>query len=462
MTTRQLLEIPFSPGRTGSGPATWGQRAIWDAVRRLPPADAPRYNIATAAPLDPGLPLPVLLTALERLLHLHDALHTRLLPGASGELRQAVDGAGTLGVHLWSAEGREDPAALGARLHAELAGRAFDTAAGWPLRIGAVAADGLVRHISLVLSHTAVDGAGMSRLVADLTALCVGAPAGPSAKPRTPARQPLEEAEFQASERGLRRDAAARRQVVRKLRLGPPRLFPPATGRPARFPNAVLRSPALARAVERVAARHRVSTGSVLLAATAAMTARLAGTTEAVLNVVVNNRFLPELADAVGVIAGDGPFRLPDATAEFGEVVRRTHAAAIGTYRHAYYDRAALDAETARLTAEGVPLADRSCVFNDTRELLPAAAAGEDRTTLTWPAEFEPRPGLTYALDALQSADALSLALTADPSVLPRSAMERFLYGIEELVLTEAGAAEAGAAEPSAGAATAGSPAGSA
>ncbi|MFD0410578.1 condensation domain-containing protein [Kitasatospora sp. NPDC127116] len=439
MTTRQLLEIPFSSGRTGSGPATWGQRAIWDAVRQLPPADAPRYNIATAAPLDPGLPLPVLLTALEQLLHLHDSLHTRLLPDEAGDLRQTVDGEGTLAVHLLTAGEGQDPAGQGARLHEELAAQAFDTAVQWPLRIGAVTAGGLVRHVSLVLSHTAVDGSGMSRLVADLAALCLGGSPEELAELRRSTRQPLEEAEFQTSDRGLQRDAAARKQFVRKLRLGPDRLFPPAAEQPARFPNAVLRSPALPRAVERVAARHRVSTGSVLLAATAAMTARLAGSTEAVLNVVVNNRFLPELADAVSVVAGDGLFRLPDATAEFGEVVRRTHAAAIGTYRHAYYDRSALAAEVARLTAEGVRLADRSCVFNDTRELLPVAAdPGEDRTTLTWPVEFEPRPGLTYALDVLQSAEALSLAMTADPSLLPRTAMERFLCGIEELILTEA------------------------
>ncbi|MEV7770392.1 condensation domain-containing protein [Kitasatospora sp. NPDC086791] len=460
MSTRQLLEIALSSGRAGSGPATWGQLAIWDAVRRLAPADAPRYNITTATPVDPGLPLPVVLGALEQLLRLHDSLHTRLLPGEDGGLRQVVDPDGTLAVEARSAAEGDDPAELGARLHEELATRPFDTAEQWPIRIGVVTVDGLVRYISLVLSHTAVDGAGMNRLVADLTALSLGRSADELAELREPARQPLEEAEFQTSERGVRRDTGARKQVVRKLRLGPPRLFPPAAegpaDGPALFPNAVLRSPALPRAVERVAAAHRVSTSSVLLAAAAAMTAELAGTTEAVLNVVVNNRFLPELADAVSVIAGDGLFHLPDATAEFGEVVRRTHAAAIGTYRHAYYDKLALAAEIERLTAEGTELADRSCVFNDTRELVPATAdPGDDRTTLSWPVEFEPRPGLTYALDALQSPEALSLAMTADPSVLPRPAMERFLYGMEELILTEARATAAAGATVTASAAPA-------
>ncbi|MFD8705272.1 hypothetical protein ACFV1W_22110 [Kitasatospora sp. NPDC059648] len=62
---------------------------------------------------------------------------------------------------------------------------------------------------------------------------------------------------------------------------------------------------------------------------------RLAGTTEAVLNVAVSNRCPPEPTNAVSLVAGGSPFHLPDATAEFGELVRRTHAAAIGTHRHA-------------------------------------------------------------------------------------------------------------------------------
>ncbi|WP_380283793.1 condensation domain-containing protein [Kitasatospora purpeofusca] len=455
MTTSRQLEIRFADGRSGSGPATWGQRAIWDIVNRLAPADRPRYNIATAAPLDPGLPLPAVLDALGHLLHLHDSLHTRLLPEPDGTgLRQHVDPAGRLTVHVRDCAadaGRDELGAVGGALHEELAGRPFDCATEWPIRAGLVVADGLARHISLVLSHTAVDGTGMGRLVRDLSELAVGTAPDAVRAARSP-RQPLEEAAFQTSERGLKRDANARAHTLRKLRSAPPRLFPPngahtraGTGSTERFPNAVLSSPALLRAVDTVAAAHRAGSSAVLLAAAAAMTARLAGRSDAVLQVVVNNRFLSGLTDAVSVVAGDALLHLPDVDGEFGEVVRRTHAASIAAYRHAYYDRRLLDAEVERLTAEQVPLADRSCVFNDTRELLPSGLAaqsaptgGEDgRTTLDWPVDFDPRPGLTYALDALSTPTALQLAMTADPAVLPRPAMERFLYGVEELVLTE-------------------------
>ncbi|AUY52851.1 condensation domain-containing protein [Streptomyces sp. CB01881] len=458
MTTSQQLEITFSSGRSGTGPATWGQQAIWDAVGRLSPADAPRYNITTAAPLEPGLPVPVVLDALTDLLHLHDSLHTRLHPDGEGRLRQTVDPEGRLPVHTRHGDGDSaELARTGAAFHDELAALPFDCATEWPVRVGLVVAGGLVRHISLVLSHTALDGAGMGRLAMDLTELSLGSSAE-AIRARRPAQQPLEEAAFQQSERGRRRDANARAHVLRKLRSGPPRLFPAARhDEPQPFPNAVLSSPALLRAVELVAAGHRASTSSVLLAATAVMTARLAGSSDAVLQVVVNNRFLPGLTAAVSVVAGDGLLHLPDADGEFAAVVRRTHAASIATYRHAYYDKRLLDEEIARLTAEHGPLADRSCIFNDTRDLVPPSlgepatpspgdaagtASGEPldpaRTTLGWPKEFEPRPGLTYALDALRTPDALQLAMTADGSVLPRPRMERFLYGIEELVVTEA------------------------
>ncbi|MFF2348323.1 condensation domain-containing protein [Kitasatospora sp. NPDC058115] len=467
MTTSRQLEIPFTAGRRGSGPATWGQRAIWGVVNRAAPADRPRFNITTAAPLDPGLPLPAVLDALGHLLHLHDSLHTRLLPGPDGTgLRQQVDPEGRLTVHVRdcaAGTGREELTAVGDALHEELAGLPFDCATEWPVRAGLVVADGLVRHISLVLSHTAVDGTGMGLLVRDLSELSLGAGPEDIRAARSP-QQPLEEAAFQTSERGLKRDANARAHALRKLRAAPVRLFPergaghPAggtagdtaagaagTGSGERFPNAVLSSPALLRAVETVAAAHRTGSSTVLLAAAAAMTARLAGRPDAVLQVVVNNRFLSGLTDAVSVVAGDALFHLHDADGDFGQAVGRTHAASIAAYRHAYYDRDLLDAEIERLTAEEVPLADRSCVFNDTRDLLPSSLAARAApvpdeagpTTLDWPVDFDPRPGLTYALDALSTPTALQLAMTADPAVLPRPAMERFLRGIEELILTE-------------------------
>ncbi|MGW4891844.1 condensation domain-containing protein [Kitasatospora sp. NPDC004240] len=447
MTTSTELEIALASGRSGAGPATWGQQAIWDTVSGLGPADAPRYNIVTAVPLEPGVPIPALLEGLRQLLMLHDGLRTRLRADDAGRLEQVVDAGGRLAVAVRRCA--DDPAEVaeaGRRLRDELAGQPFDVSEQWPIRAGFVEVAGLARHFTLALSHTAVDGFGMRCLVNNLTALVLGESAASLTRLR-PSLQPLEEAAFQVSERGQRRDARARQHWRRKLRLAPERLFPPA-GPAAPFPNAVLDSPALARAVPLVSAGLRVSTPSVLLGAAAAMSARLSGGSEAVMQVVVNNRFLPGLEHAVSVVAGDALFHLPDADGEFTEVLRRSHASSLAAYSHAYFNRRLLDQDVAELTGQG-PLADRSCILNDTLDLAPttrtAGPAGEEplkraleRTTLRWPVEFEPRRGLSFALDAARTPGSLELAMTADGSVLPRADVERFLRGMEELVVTAA------------------------
>ncbi len=456
MSTSRQLEIEFSSGRSATAPATWGQQAVWDAVRGLGPADAPRYNVSLAAPVDPGVPVAVVLDALRQLLHLHDSLHTRLREDDAGRLEQTVDAAGRLTVVTRQCTGAEDVAQDGALLLAELAGQPFDCTRDWPLRVGLVESAGLVRHLTFVLSHTAVDAWGLRRLAIDLTAIVQGDSAE-VIRERHPALQPVEEAAFQVSERGRRRDTNARRHWDRKLRLGPPRLFaPPAEDAGTlRFPNAVLNSPALARALEHVAAGHRVSSSAVLLAAASVMTARLSGAPAAVLQVVVNNRFLPGLADAVSTLASEGLFHLTDAAGPFADVVRRAHATSIATYRSAYYDKRLLDRDIARITADGGTVADRSCFFNDTRDLMPSQPPGpagpqepaeppesleraRARTTLSWPVEFEPRGNVSYALDALAAPGSLELSMTADSTVVPRPDMERFLYGMEDLVVAEA------------------------
>ncbi|WP_329493252.1 condensation domain-containing protein [Kitasatospora herbaricolor] len=452
MSTTRQLEIGLSSGRSGTGPATWGQQAIWDTVRGLGPADAPRYNVSLAAPVDPGVPLAPVLDALGQLLELHDSLHTRLSQDDDGRLRQTVDGDGRLTVHVRECADGEEVTAAGRQQLAELAGQPFDVAREWPVRVGLVESGGQVRHLAFVLSHTAADAWGLRRLATDLTAIVLG-DTPQALGERFPALQPLDEAAFQAGDRGRRRDANARQHWQRKLALGPERLFPlPAlAGTPAApFPNALLNSSALARAVPMVAAEHRVSPSSVLLAAASAMTARLTGAPDALLQVVVNNRFLPGLAHAVSTVAAEGLFRLPDAGGEFTDVLRRTHAASIATYRSAYYDKRLLDQDIADLAERDGVVADRSCFFNDTRDLMPAEpdpergpAAGpldreRSRTTLSWPVEFAPRANVSYALDAVQAPGALELSMTADGAVLPRPDMERFLYGMEELVVEAA------------------------
>lgn len=456
------LELAFSSGRSGSGAATWGQQAIWNVVRDLG-GDAVRYNVCAGGAVEPGLPTAQVVEALRDLITLHDSLRTTLHSDGPNGLVQRVHGSGkaALVVRRCEADAVEHEAAS---LLGRLAAAPFDFEHEWPARFGAIESGGLVRHMVFVLSHTAADAWGLRHLVEDMSALSHG---GMSPRQLVRARpdrlQPLEEAQYQASDRGRRQDAAARRHWRGKLALRPkhqfraepdaatPGVAAPDLGVALMFPNAALDSPALALALRKVTAAHAVSASSVLLAAASAMTARLSGSADAVFQVVVNNRFLPGLDGAVSTVAQEGIFHLPDAAGDFRPLLRRAFGSSLSAYRNAYYHKASLERDMAQLREQHGDVCDLTCFFNDTRGVTPQAPGSPDepsdnaaiekarsRTTLRWPVEFEPRRGVSLALDVVDAPGSAALSMTADSTLIPKPRMERFLYGIEDLVVTEA------------------------
>lgn len=438
--TDRRLEFGFSSGRAGSGPATWGQHKIWDVVRNLG-TDAARYNVTGGTPLSPALPLQRVEQLVAELVLFHDSLRTRLHQADSG-LDQVVHASGAVPVVLRPAG--EDVTETAYALYHELQGQTFDCANEWPLRVGLVESGGLIHYVIFSLPHTASDGWGLRNLLADLMFLLDG---GALTEQR---QQPLEEAAFQVSDRGKRRDAAARRSWLDKLESGPLSAFPANAGKPPseKFPNANLNSPALALALDYLAADLAVSPSAVLLATAAASAYRVSGVSEAVFQVVVNNRFLPGLANGVNVVANEGLFYLPGTGNDFLDLIRRAFGATLSTQRHAYYDKLALDRDIASMRQRGGAVADHSCIINDTRGIMPilgyAKASPEplkqalSRSTLGWPIEFEPRTYTTFALGAGDAAGSMELSMTADSSLIPRLDMERFLYGIEDLAVSQA------------------------
>ena len=474
----------FSAGRAGSGPATWGQHAIWDVVRNLG-TDAARYNVSAGGAVDPGLPVARIVEGLSELSVLHDSLRTTLHADGSGGLVQRVheSGEGVIAVRRCEPEAVADEAAA---LLAELAAQPFDFEHEWPARFGVIESGGLVRHMVFALSHTAVDAWGLRHLVEDMSTLTYGGTNARGLRELRPERlQPLEEAQYQASERGQRQDAAARRHWRSKLGLGPQRLFKAAggaglpvagsslartdagdadvvsAGAPLMWPNAQLDSPALGLALRKLVAAYAVSSSSILLAAAAAMTARLSGSEDAVFQVVVNNRFLPGLGGAVSTVAQEGIFHLPQATGEFPDLLRRAFGSSLSTYRNAYYHKASLEQDIAQLREEAGSVCDLTCFVNDIRGLMrmegetttKSGAVGggvidsaliekaRSQTALRWPIEFEPRRNVSFALDVIDGhdgSDSAGLSMTADSALIPKPQMERFLYGIEDIVIAEA------------------------
>ncbi|MFC8173116.1 condensation domain-containing protein [Streptomyces sp. NPDC057250] len=451
MTTAEERTIRLDSARAGRGPATWGQRAIWGVVTRLGD-DAPRYNLPVHLPVSPPRPVDRVLADLKELLLLHDSLHTRFLPDGEDGLEQVVDGSGALPVEV-----RTGPAGRsaedGAAFLGELAGRPFDHTREWPLRVGLIESGGLVHRLVLAGAHTGMDYWGLGRLLRDLESVQAGETAE-SLRAARPALQPLEAAGVQASPLGRRRDEAARRYWIEQLTEGPRRIFrEPAAPELAdvpdrRFPNALLRSPALAVAVGRVAAELEVSDAAVLLGAAAHQLARMSGSADVLFQVVVGNRFQPSAAASVSTVAQEALFRLTDADRDFEDAVRRTRSVAFGAFRHAAYDKWALDREVALLVEKG-EAADHSYWWNDTRDPgvgpfddveRPKAPLSEliGRTELRWPTEFPARRNVSMAVDVLTAPGALDLAMTADPAVVDRAGTEEFLRGVERLIVAEA------------------------
>ncbi|MGW5851960.1 condensation domain-containing protein [Streptomyces sp. NPDC055254] len=452
MTTAQERTIRLESARAGTGPATWGQRAIWGVVTRLGD-DAPRYNLPVDLPVDPPRPAARVLADLTELLLLHDSLHTRFLPVGEDGLEQVVDGSGELAVEIRTCPAAQAPE-VSAGLLAELAGRSFDHTREWPLRVGLVASDGLVHRLVLAGAHTGMDYWGLGRLLRDLELIESGESAESLRRARPAVQQPLEAAELQASPLGRRRDEAARRYWCEQLTAGPRQIFrepaaPELAADPDRlFPNALLRSPALAVAVGRVAAELEVSDAAVLLGAASHQLARMSGSSDVLFQVVVGNRFQPAAAASVSTVAQEALFRLTDADRDFEDAVRRTRSVAFSAFRHAAFDKWALDREVAQLVEKG-EAADHSYWWNDTRDPgvgpfdgveKPRAALSEliGRTELSWPTQFPPRKNVSMAVDVLTAPGALDLAMTADPAVLDREGMERFLRGVERLIVAEA------------------------
>ncbi|MFC4033928.1 condensation domain-containing protein [Streptomyces polygonati] len=448
-TEEEELALRISAERSGRGPATWGQQVIWDSISSLGD-DGRRYNQMVGVQLDPPYPRSAVLDALTAAARRHEALRTRLEPSPTGELTQVLDDTGQIPVVIRRCAPAETER-VGKELLASLAAGAFDCAAHWPIRVGLVEAGGLVRHFELALSHTAVDGGGLRRLTRDVVMLLAGT-SPESLRKLYPATQPLDEAAYQKSDRGRRRDAAARRHWCARLGDGPRRLFPARAEHDpdTLFPNVVLHSPALLRSVDHVAAVRNVSGSSVLLAAVTRGIARLADAPEVQFQLVVGNRFLPGMAQTVTTLAQDGLFHAAVAEGDFPALLRRVHASALGAYRYASYDKRLLDRDVERLRKDVPELADHSCFYNDTREpdlFRPAPPPGtehlplpraREQTTVTWPVEFPPRKDVTFGLDVLDTPGALDLTMTADTSRVPRPVMEEFLREIEATIIEDA------------------------
>ena len=434
--------LTFQGKRSETAPMTWGQRAIWKAIRWLGD-DAYYFNIRRIAKIPSGLSTAQVEAVLSAFVSRHEVLRTRFHEEGDGPVQEVwAEGALSLTVADAASGAADDVAAELAR---ELVGLTFRHAEEWPFRCALVLQDGRPAVAVLVFSHLAVDFWGVRELERDLQQLLDGS------GPPEPQWQPLDQARFETEGPGAARGAAAAEYWRRTLHTVPPTLFRTVTGegRPERFVRLGMDSPAVAVATTVLAERCQVSTGTVLLAATAAVLGAYTGHDTVALQLIAVNRHDERSRRLVAPMVENALFALNVGDDTFEQTVRRTFLTGMNAYRHAQYDPSAVDEilDEARERSHGA--LNLGCFFNDKRmhdrwEKLPRTDAGPDgvrallgRTRVTFVGSWE-RQDATFFLHTGYAPDTCLLYLLADTELIPRHDIDLLLRAFETLLVDSA------------------------
>ena len=447
-----MIEVSFAGDREATAPLTWGQRSMWNAIQQIAPGDN-LMNVGRqlVVPARCRLEPPAVAAALGQLIERHESLRTLIRPGTPEagreEPAQVLVRTGQLGVEVLHCE-PADAAALAVETEKRLFATRFGYASEFPIRAALVVAGGRVDRVVLMFCHIATDGPGADVVVRDLRLLLVRGQLGPRTAP-----QPLDLARWQGSVEGLERTRASLSYWSELFRRIPPTMLAPAG--PVQVPRhqrARLTSAALQAASGIVAARLRVSTGTVLLAATVALIAERTGHPTVAISMVINNRFQPDHHDVVSNLAQLGLLAVDvDDAPPFPELVLRVRQAALPGTRQAYHDPTVVDPALDAIGRErGTPI-HPYCCFNDGRLAGDAAAVGAvgvvptvaamraalPSTSVTWPGHPE-RMHCRFCMEVYSEPGAVVLSVTADTEYLPHDEIERFLRACERLVVTAA------------------------
>jgi hypothetical protein len=223
------------------------------------------------------------------------------------------------------------------------------------------------------------------------------------------------------------------------------RFATPVVPRSPRYWRAQFDSAALALALRAIAARLDADPAVTLLAVFAAAVYETFGLNPVVVRPLVGNRFRAGLADAV-CTAVQASLCLIDCETDFAGVVDGARRAALGAFKHGYFDQRDLWALVDRVAAErGEPL-EIGCFLNDRRGPAPMDAPSAEEVEAALPASrlawvvrrdhpaFEP-----FILDVEDLPDvsgAVRCTAHTDTALIgPRDA-ERILWNMESIAVS--------------------------
>jgi hypothetical protein len=428
--------VVFSGLRGRDGTLTWGQRSTWELVRELAPHVA-HLNISLPVPVRFGCAVDVALEGIRWLAERHEALRTIYHVTPVGEPRQVVVSAGRIVVEEVTARADEARAAAD-DLVGRLAALPFTVAEG-PLRVGLVTVDGVVRIVVLTFFHVATDGTGTAVVATDLRALICGEDQGP------PPVQPLDQAAFERSDQGQRRNEASLRYWHEQLRWFPNEWLPRRETAPEspRYRELVIRSSALAAACHRIGQRCAATAVTVLVAGFAIVLGLRFDTLRCGFNIIANNRVSPELRAAVGNYHQFVPLTVDLTDATLDDIVRSTWQSTLHAYLNGRYDPGAMY----RMIDEAKTTAGREFdlgyTFNvqhpgvvgpDAALRLEDPQALADQSTFTWRRSVD-NWGIHAYLQVDSLADTCVMSLWTDTALIPSETQIAIARGLESVLV---------------------------
>ncbi|MBO3750157.1 amino acid adenylation domain-containing protein [Streptosporangiaceae bacterium NEAU-GS5] len=322
-------------------PASYGQERLWLASRLQP--DSPAYNLVVPLQLPPGVGAGVAAEALAEVVRRHEALRTCFRVGPDG-LRQVVRQDIPIKVPVADLSGLpkehvEAPFEELCRADG-LIPFALDRAPLWRARLIQTARN----HTWLVIvaHHTICDGASVGILRAELTELCAAAAERRLARlPELPiqyADWTVWQRDKQLTPERLRLEVAYWRTrlagipAVHSVPMDRPR---PAAQSYAGGESRFKIYPELADRLAGLARRLRVTPFSVMLAAYAALLARLGGQPDVVVGIPVAGRDTEQVAPLIGMFVNTLPVRVDtSADPSFEELVAQVAGATAEALDH--------------------------------------------------------------------------------------------------------------------------------
>ncbi|WP_194895750.1 condensation domain-containing protein [Catenulispora pinisilvae] len=441
---QHTIMVPFHGEGAGSEELTWGQWTVW----RMMNGFGSVFMIGGAMRLEEGTSLEHLKRLLAFIMARHESLRTRIRTEPDGQPRQVLAESGEVGLEVIDIEDGEDPAAVAEATRERYEFEPFDIAQDWPVRMAVIRKDGVPDHFVAMYPHMVIDAYGFDALVGDLVNLDRRTGAELAARGGI---QPMELARKQRGASAARQCEASLRYWEKWLREVPARRFNgPYPGCDPRWWDCTYDSRAAFLAVGAISARTGLHSGPVLLTAYAVALERVTHAGPSAIRMVVSNRFRPDFAPSVSVLAQPGlcVFDVRDCT--FDEAVGRAWHAQIATGKNAYYDPRKMAEMRKRVEKERGEELDLMLYFNDRRKTLaqpvaePEAVADAEQlwdalpsSRLTWGIRSN-TPDVKAYLDVNGSPDTVNVTLRSDTQALSPSEQVAILRTMEEILLAAA------------------------